>query len=396
MKCKYCGKDLVEGAKFCVYCGKPVEEEKIDLPIEEPIQESEIPSIEGLKPVDVNVTEENEVKVEQAPIDQNVEVNVEPTPIELPKEEPESIVEPAPVQQEEAPQPTVENTTKVVVKRNNPILLIIIILILLAILGLGGFYIYKNYIEKDNKSSNNNTDITETTDTTAEKEYDKVKAKELVDKYYYTTTSPDLNLFTTELTSNQQKGIAIKNLPQSKIQTITCEGLSDFSKDSDSTCRKKDDNSVITQGKMIEYSNLDGEYKYLFGKDKSVEKKDFEVVLTTWKYNSDKDAFIDYNKLGGYAVSPYFTTYGVQNARVQDENLIIDIGYIFVWSKTSDDQQKFVAKIGGEELTFTTAEVQKDTFEKEFTDKYLDKLDTYEFTFKYEDDHYVFVDMKKK
>ena len=28
MKCKYCGKNLIEGAKYCVYCAKPVEEEK--------------------------------------------------------------------------------------------------------------------------------------------------------------------------------------------------------------------------------------------------------------------------------------------------------------------------------------------------------------------------------
>ena len=34
MKCKYCGEDLMEGAKFCVYCGKQID-------IEEPKMVSE-------------------------------------------------------------------------------------------------------------------------------------------------------------------------------------------------------------------------------------------------------------------------------------------------------------------------------------------------------------------
>ena len=157
MKCKYCGKNIVEGAKFCVYCGKPVEGES-NIPIVEESKEEIIP-----EPTEVNIAPENDIKIDEAPIESNVEVNVEPTPIELPKEEPEPIVEPAPVQPEVAPQPTIENKTEVVVKKNNPILLLIIILLLIGILGVGGFYVYKNYIEKDNKNTGN-TEPTETTD----------------------------------------------------------------------------------------------------------------------------------------------------------------------------------------------------------------------------------------
>ena len=46
-------------------------------------------------------------------------------------------------------------------------------------------------------------------------------------------------------------------------------------------------------------------------------------------------------------------------------------------------------------FTYKESETKKDTFEQEFKDKYLDKLDTYEITFKYEDDHYVFESIKK-
>ena len=54
------------------------------------------------------------------------------------------------------------------------------------------------------------------------------------------------------------------------------------------------------------------------------------------------------------------------------------------------------ATIGGEQVSYKASETNKDTFEKEFTDKYLDKLDSYTFTFKYEDDHYVLSEMTKK
>ena len=94
-------------------------------------------------------------------------------------------------------------------------------------------------------------------------------------------------------------------------------------------------------------------------------------------------------KVGGFISGPYFSTYGIQSAKVKGENLTIDVGYVFF---KPDD----AVKISGEEVSFTEAEIQKAGFEKDFLDKYLDKLDAYEFTFKYEDDHYVFVDMQKK
>ena len=35
-------------------------------------------------------------------------------------------------------------------------------------------------------------------------------------------------------------------------------------------------------------------------------------------------------------------------------------------------------------------------YDTKYVDKYLDKLDSYTFTFKYEDDHYVLVETAKK
>ena len=65
-------------------------------------------------------------------------------------------------------------------------------------------------------------------------------------------------------------------------------------------------------------------------------------------------------------------------------------------SDDNGDDPMLSATIGGEQVSYKSSETLKDTFEKEFTDKYLDKLDTYTFTFKYEDDHYVLSEMTKK
>ena len=402
MKCKYCGKDLMEGAKFCVYCGKPIEEENL-IQQQEVKQEDIIPTMQPIAPTETVIKEKTEevrtniIQNVETPISQRIEepalqpieeekigqsivdivatepVQPEPTPIELPK------------QQIETPKQEISVETKVV-KKNNPILIVIIFILLAIIIG-GGIFVYTKYmVSSDNKKSNNQKQ--ETTNEVTEQDYDKEKAKELVDKYYFTGSSPSKNLFTEEMTSSQKKSIAAKNIDQNKIQTITCEGLEGFTKDATGVCRNNDNSSITTDGKMISYEDLNKEYKYLFGENEEIEKQDFEVLLTTWKYDSDKDGFIVYNKVGGFISGPYFSTYGVQSAKVNGENLVVNVGYIYT-------DVEATTTIGGEEITIKEEEIQKEGFEKEFQNKYLDKLDTYKFTFKYENDHYVFVDMKK-
>ncbi len=62
MKCKYCGEELDEGAKFCTYCGKPVEEEKQENIPEETVEETVI----------------EETPVEETPVEEPVEEKEEP------------------------------------------------------------------------------------------------------------------------------------------------------------------------------------------------------------------------------------------------------------------------------------------------------------------------------
>ena len=142
MKCKYCGKDLMEGAKFCVYCGKPIEEENL-IQQQEVKQEDTIPTMQPIAPTETVIKEKTEevrtniIQNVETPISQRIEepalqpieeekigqsivdivatepVQPEPTPIELPK------------QQIETSKQEISVETKVV-KKNNPILIVII------------------------------------------------------------------------------------------------------------------------------------------------------------------------------------------------------------------------------------------------------------------------------
>lgn len=115
MKCKHCGKYLLEGAKFCVYCGKPIEVEQpkpvedvtvapqpVNNVFEEPktISTSQQPVIDQQNQVVENIPQQplpifdniNEQKVTQSPIqlpENNVVQNSMPIQQEIPKiEEP--------------------------------------------------------------------------------------------------------------------------------------------------------------------------------------------------------------------------------------------------------------------------------------------------------------------
>ena len=115
MKCKHCGKDLLEGAKFCVYCGKPIELEQpkpvedvavapqtVNNVVEEPktISTSQQPVVDQQNQVAENIPQQplpiinntNEQKVTQSPVqplENNVVQNSMPIQQEIPKiEEP--------------------------------------------------------------------------------------------------------------------------------------------------------------------------------------------------------------------------------------------------------------------------------------------------------------------
>ena len=441
MKCKHCGKDLMDGAKFCVYCGKPIEVEEVkkeetvsntadpfaaldskSQEVQQPVSNEPIASEQ---PAQVSTPEdpfaildqksENTDNLAQPPVDNIQEIKevqketkVEEKTSNIVKEEVQSTVPandkkpeekvaqptPSTIEMPKEPQKQEINIETKVVKKNNPIL-IVIILILLAIIVGGGFFVYTKYIEPSDtkKASNQTTNVDETVE--KEQTYDLAKAKELVDKYYYSVaTQPDQNLFTTTMTEKEKKNIALNNL-KGEFKKIECSQISGYSVNASGQCSNGSDK--FTEGNTIDYDSLSNKYKYLFGKSNEVAKENFEdlTYFLSWEYIKDKNIFLQTVKIGGLEGTPYYTNYFVKTAKIDGENLVVDVGYVFMSVKDLTDDSTLKAIIGGEEVTYKESETKKDTFEQEFKDKYLDKLDTYEITFKYEDDHYVFESIKK-
>ena len=223
MKCKYCGKDLMDGAKFCVYCGKPIEEEQPVQQIEPtnvqkeeqkiafqqpmpqiPIQDNSIqePAKEGQEE---NTIIENVVPDSISNIDANTQqqqmpsFNVNEEPMEEIKQEPTivDIVTPAPVietinnndvenekqiteqnvptpielPKEEAKNNIQQEVVTKIVKKNNPILIVIIFILLAIIIG-GGIFVYTKYIANNTSNSNSKkqSDVDKVTEVKDEKE----------------------------------------------------------------------------------------------------------------------------------------------------------------------------------------------------------------------------------
>lgn len=319
MKCKYCGKNLIEGAKYCVYCAKPVEEE-------------------------------SEIKKEQE-------------------------------------------------KENNQAILGVIIVISIIIASIiGAVLIYKFLISKPNKKvdnniNNNNTNITPIEPEKTIPNITKEEAKAIIDKYYFAISSND-NLFTVSLDDNTKKSIALRNI-SSDIKEVPCEEISGYSL-SDGVCINNEKGNT-TQGRTIDYDILNNKYKYLFGKSNEISKETIKDInnVTTWEYDEIKNTFLEVFVITGFEGIPSYTTYAVKDFAQNKEELVINVGYVNIAPKELNGEYVLSTIIGGEEVTYTEEQTKEPNFEQEFLNKYLDKLDTYEFIFKYEDDHYVLKNMRK-
>ena len=295
-------------------------------------------------------------------------------------------------------------------KKGGKGVVVFIILLILIIIGLCGYICYEKGVFDKFIKTNDEEEKASKSD--KEKDFDTTKAKELVDKYYVEMLWD--NIFTSEtgIDGMAKDVIAVNNMVNSKKKLASCyhfyENNPSAQKDtanSYAVTLKSDVFSIKYGGggcdngsaDYYEYNDLNSTYKYLFGKNNDMPKSDFSLYGRVFDYIEDKDVFVQLDCRCGGAQGPHYKNHFVQSAKVKGDDLTINIGYVYM--KPSDDNgddPMLSATIGGEQVSYKSSETLKDTFEKEFTDKYLDKLDTYTFTFKYEDDHYVFVEMAKK
>ena len=275
-------------------------------------------------------------------------------------------------------------------KKNVMIILISVLSVL--VVGLGVFIIYDKVISKDNEQKENNNVV--------EQNFDLVKAKELVDKYY---VNPAASFFGGNV--DKTKGyITALNLASTDIKSQNVEELDAFECTdeikkavSEETavsgqyeCQIKNSNFLNCSEKIadsVSYNAVNAVYKKLYGNDKDIPKD--EIALDwygccRYSYIKEIDSFVKtcIFTCGGSYSGKYI--YGVKNAKLYGDKLIVTVG----------------AGWYGNGILFAsdgdiTLEEGESKDEEALLNKYLDKLDTYEFEFLYEDNLYKLRDVKK-
>ena len=367
MKCKYCGKDLMDGAKFCVYCGKPIEE---DIPTEEkevqpensippmqPVNTTESVVKEKIEEIKTNTVQNieqpkveptplkpiEEEKVEQTIVDivapVKEEIQPEPTPIELPKE------------QTETPKQEINVETKIV-KKNNPILIVIIFVLLAIIIG-GGIFVYTKYIApSDSKKSSNQQP--ETTNEVTEKEDEEIKELDLskslntenVNYSNATDVSSDYGL-SMEINSDK-KSVTLK-VDWNKFGPLsTVSAISTDSKDYQITGFKRDvvgtfvgDLGQDAMGITLFYLMSDGtvEYTPVFVKKQDTQGNMYYDINYTYEKTSDGKITNSYFETNGtisnvsgviklYNADAYNMTGGKTVLGALKDGSFYDLGYV--------------------------------------------------------------------
>ena len=278
-------------------------------------------------------------------------------------------------------------------RNNNSIIVIILIILLFVIIIGGGFFVYKKFIVKPNNKS---TEVIEDSikEETKIPSITKEETKKLIDTYYFAGRSSSENIFTISMNDIAKKTVAIKNA-YNDAKIVACDKISEFT-EKDGVCINEEKN-VVTQGRILDYDTLNNKYKNLFGKQNDISKENIKSLneITTWEYNTGTNDFLETLLITGFEHPDSHVIYDVTDYSQEDDKLIVKVGYILVESKEENANVIYSAKIGDEEIKYSIEEVEKDTFDKEFKDKYLNRLDIYEFIFRYEDDHYIFESMKK-
>ena len=267
---------------------------------------------------------------------------------------------------------------------------VIIILLCLLVLGLGGYLAYDKFF---NKLDNN------TEEEIVEKDFDKVEAKKIVDKYYYGYVSN--NLFTNGMTDYAKFYITLKDLNAKKV---SCDEIYE-----NNSRAKKDEsygNSSYTvtldsgllaycddTTETLSYEEVNKEYKYLFGKDQEVKKSSKKLFISTYDYDENGDKFVSLNCRCGMEFGPFqYSSYVISSAKEYGNTLTLDVGYFEI--KTSDEEKYYSYEISGNR-EFSRGDFDSPTFDSDFFNQYSEKIPKYRLTFEKEDNHYVFKNLVK-
>ena len=186
------------------------------------------------------------------------------------------------------------------------------------------------------------------------RDYDLVKAKELVDKFYTDDYIVSSNIFKDGMTERYKLSMAF-NAAKDKQREVEC---SELYKD------KETDYEGIVVGngtycdgkvKTILYADLEKAYKGLFGNDSKLLKKSVGII----DYVDDENVFAFLScRCGGVDLKKYI--YEVKDATIKGSELTINVYYAEVEEPEEDFNEKEYIKSNKDTMSVYTM-----TFEKE-------------------------------
>lgn len=428
MICKKCNSKIEVPAKFCVYCGAPLEEVEstttitpVEPVVTQPIESGVVQQNNAVgqvvvQPIETSAASETTINtVEPVVIPSNepsgaeptinpvgstlvqpVEVNVETKPVEVNVTESSNQSTGVEVANETVTNVgvsanDVEKTKK---KKNNTWIIVVLVIL---VLGLGGYLVYDKVITKDVKE-----EVKEDSSKQKSKDFDLVEAKKIVDKYISNHWQRE-NMFEGSITEEDKIVLAINYTESTKIN-YNCEeafpninmpeGDDYFIIETDNFWGACVDNSAGDDhyyDLVHTYDEVNKTYKELFGNGQELPKKMVSLYTYRYAYSEKYNAYITLSCECGGAFPPR-SYYDVIKAVEKDNTLEVFINYV---NFEYDEERKNYHVRNRQDMGVTietimdiTDEQRKQLYDKVIKELDEDEIKTYKFTFKKSDTGY--------
>lgn len=275
------------------------------------------------------------------------------------------------------------------------------IIIILSVLVVGfGAYIVIDKIgdsKKDGKKiedKNNLTEKEEENEDIVEKEeetdYDISLATKLLEDYVCTQE------FRQGLSTDSDIGrfcVAYKRVAQN-AKDITVDEIEGLNCENENYC-EYNGTEYLKNAKSISYETLNASYKYLFGKESTLEKKDYKFVIDLFHYDNKSNSFILLTSEFGFG--PAGTgEYIVESAKIKDGLLYVDVLDYFVTQGYNCPSKNYCiyyeSNNSNEDLDYNEFDTMDELIN--FVKQNKNKVNQLRYIFTYENEHYALKEIK--
>lgn len=253
---------------------------------------------------------------------------------------------------------------------------VVITILAIMVVGLGGYLAYDKVMQNKGDIKNN----------IQEEEFDLDEARRLVDIYAgilnYREIDQTYKYENNQYEESYKAMLAYDNVSSSKISYVSeyiCKQLTN----DDNFCEFHYRTDPLHS---VKYEDINTSYRYLFGKQSNLEKKNYaRKQQPGLLYIEKEDLYIEYNS-GPYTGITYFWGSKVESAKVSGNELKINVLYSSLLPFRIDKTKSPYTET---EYGITAEEIQK------FVDAEYQYFDKYEFTFVQDVGHYVLKDIIK-